>query len=69
MEKLLFFAFVLSPGVLFAFLRVPEAPTFTPTLTPAARTSCQVAALYPVGRETRPDATSERVEQVAELAR
>lgn len=46
MEKLAFFAFVLSPGVLFAFLRVPETPTLASTLTFAARAPCEVAA-YP----------------------
>lgn len=70
MEKLLFFAFVLSPGVLFAFLRVPEPPTLTPTLTPAltlaAQTPCQVAAVYPLYK-TSPGVTSERVERFVGL--
>ena len=73
MEKLLFFAFVLSPAALFAFLRVPEPPTLTPTFAPtltaptltlAARASCQVAtanATY----ETSSGAASERLEQFA----
>lgn len=58
MEKLLFFAFVLSPGVLFAFLRAPEPPTLTPTLTLAAQTPCQVAAVYPL-HKAGPSVTSE----------
>ncbi len=71
MEKLLFFAFILSPGVLFAFLRAPEPPTLTPilapTLTLAARTSCQVAAVYSPSRQTGSDTASGEVGQFASL--
>ncbi len=78
MEKLLFFAFVLSPGALFAFLRAPETPTLTPTFAPAltaptltapaltlaARASCQVTAVNAI-YETSLGAASGQGEQFA----
>ena len=65
MGKLLLFAFVLSPGVLFAFLRTPEAPE--PTLTLAAQTPCPVAAVRPPGRT--PGLASAQAGRSAELVR
>ncbi len=64
MEKLLFFAFVLSPGVLFAFLRPPEPPL---SLAVAARTPCLVATVYPQSRKTEPDSASGEVGRLASL--
>ena len=64
MEKLLFFAFIVSPGVLFAFLRVPEPPL---NLTLAARTPCQVATVYLPSRKTEPGAASGEVGRFASL--
>lgn len=64
MEKLAFFAFVLSLGVLFAFLRVPE----TPTLTLAARTPCEVAAVHPSANETSVKLAAAQLERLTCLA-
>ena len=75
MEKLLVFAFIVSPGVLFAFLRVPETPTLTPTLAPTlaptltleAQPSCQVAAVYSPSRKTGSDTASGEVGRFVSL--
>ena len=64
MDKLFFFAFVLSPGVLFAFLRPPEPPL---NLTLAGRVPCQVAAAYPPSRQVGSDTSSEEVGRFASL--
>ena len=63
MEKLAFFAFVLSPGILFALLRVPE----TPTLTFAARAPCEVAA-YPSGTQNAPNVVTGHAARSVRLA-
>lgn len=65
MDKLFFFAFVLSPGVLFAFLRPPEPPP--PNLTLAGRVPCQVAAAYPPSRQVGSDISSGEVGRFVSL--
>ncbi len=64
MDKLLFFAFIVSPGVLFAFLRVPEPPL---DLTLAARTPCRVAVAYPPSRQVGSDTSSGEVGRFVSL--
>lgn len=64
MEKLLFFAFVLSPGVLFTFLRAPELPA----LTLAAQTPCDVTAVYSSAYGVGLNAASGQVGRFAELS-